>query len=461
MGQPWCPRDARLGPAREDQAGVIPRGVSRRLAIGAVTAGAAAALLSACANGTLKAANVGVPGFGENAKGTVVVWCRGDTQMAEDEIAARFNAAHPHLHVNVVPVPDTEYETKLATAIRGGYVPDVVDGDDINAQLFIYHNAFDNLTPLIDKLPFRDKLAPAMLDLGEYNGRYYAVPFSSDISLLYYNKALFKRAGLDPNDPPRSLAQVVRDAEAITKLGHGIKGFSFGGDSAGVYGFTIVPSAWAEKGYLFRGRIGHQTADIAHNTPLAGTLSALRTMWREGLAPESDRTQTGATWGKDFDAGTVGIWPGDWVNVQLGAPKFPVGVAELPGPTYGTSAFAGGDSVAIPRGANNPSGAWEYIKFALQPAQQLLLPKTGFTPVRTDLLNSPGLAKYPAVREGMRALLGNAYAPITIAYETVINEESGPFQAMMMAAVFGSESVGEVLRMAQAQFNTAMAEAQS
>ena len=211
----------------------------------------------------------------------------------------------------------------------------------------------------------------------------------------------------------------------------------------------------------FRGSTGSQTADIAHNTPLAGTLSALRTIWREDSAPESDRTQTGATWGKDFDAGTVGMWPGDWVNVQLGAPKFPVGVAELPGPTGGTSAFAGGDSVAIPRGAKNPSGAWEYIKFALAPAQQLLLPSAGYTPVRTDLLHNRKLAKYPDVLEGMRALRGNAYAPNTIAYETVINEESGPFQAMCMAAVFGSGSIEEILRSAQAQFNTAMAEAQS
>jgi hypothetical protein len=61
----------------------------------------------------------------------------------------------------------------------------------------------------------------------------------------------------------------------------------------------------------------------------------------------------------------------------------------------------------------------------------------------------------------MRALRTNAYAPNTIAYETVINEESGPFQAMCMSAVFGSAPVREVLRRAQSQFNTAMAEAQS
>jgi multiple sugar transport system substrate-binding protein len=391
------------------------RGVRARATIGAAVAVLVAAALSGCANGTLKAADVRAPGFGTGARGTVIVWCRGDTQTAEDEIAARFNKLHPHLHVKVVPIPDTEYETKLATAIRGGYVPDVVDGDDINAQLFIYHDAFDNLTPLIDKLPFRSKLARPMLSLGVHDGQYYSVPFSADVSLLYYNKRLFRRAGLNPNDPPRSLTQVVADARRITKLGHGIKGYSFGGDSAGLWGFTIAPSAWAEKGYTFTGQTGHQRANIGRNAPLAGTLQALRTMWRDGSMPQSDRTQTGATWGADFDAGTIGIWPGNWATVSLHPPKFPFGVTELPGPTHGTSAFAGGDSVAIPRGARNPSGAWEYIKFALQPAQQELLPTAGYTPVRTDLVHSPKLAKYPAVLEGMRALRTNAYAPNTIA----------------------------------------------
>lgn len=433
----------------------------RHLAAG-VAVLATAALLAGCADGTLKAADVRTPGFGEHATGTVVVWCRADTQAAEEEIAKRFNATHPHLHVKIVPIPDTEYETKLATAIRGGYVPDVVDSDDINAQLFIYHDAFDNLTPLIEKLKFRRDLAPAMLHLSEHDGRYYGVPFSADVSLLYYNKRLFRRAGLNPNDPPSTMAEVVSDARRITKLGHGISGYSFGGDSAGILGFTEQPPMWAEKTYLFNGTTGHQTANVDHNRPLAETLTDLRTIWRDHLAPTSDHTQTGTTWGKDFEAGTVGMWPGNWGTLVAAKIPFPYGVEELPGATSGHSAFAGGDNVGIPRGARNPSGGWEYIKFALQPAQQLLLPSTGYAPVRTDLLGSPKLKRYQGVRVALTALKnGSAYAPNTVAYETVINEESGPFQAMYMAAIFGTESIHKLLRQYQSQFNSAMENSQS
>ncbi len=37
--------------------------------------------------------------------------------------------------------------------------------------------------------------------------------------ILYYNKTLFKKAGLDPNKPPQTLAEIRTDAEALKKVG--------------------------------------------------------------------------------------------------------------------------------------------------------------------------------------------------------------------------------------------------
>ncbi len=156
--------------------------------------------------------------------------------------------------MKVVPIPDTEYETKLATAIRGGYVPDVVDGDDINAQLFIYHDAFDNLTPLIDKLPFRDKLAKPMLSLGGHDGRYYsrAVRGGHQPPLLQQGAVQAGRP-----QPGRSAAQHgpggqrrAQDHQARPR-DQGV--LASAATAPGLWGFTIAPSAWAEKGYTFAG----------------------------------------------------------------------------------------------------------------------------------------------------------------------------------------------------------------
>ncbi|WP_344750361.1 hypothetical protein [Curtobacterium pusillum] len=57
--------------------------------------------------------------FGRNATGTVHVWCRSATQAGLTAAVAGFNKANPNLQVELTPVPDAQYVTKLATAIRG------------------------------------------------------------------------------------------------------------------------------------------------------------------------------------------------------------------------------------------------------------------------------------------------------------------------------------------------------
>ena len=71
------------------------------------------------------------------------------------------------------------------------------------------------------------------------------MPYWADLSVLWYNKKLFSQAGLNPDDPPTTYAQILSDAQKINKLGHGINGFTFAGDCEGCLGFTVQPGIWA------------------------------------------------------------------------------------------------------------------------------------------------------------------------------------------------------------------------
>lgn len=437
---------------------------SRRTALLSLLAGPILMLLSACGGaGTLPAPVVTGAGFGSNAKGDVQLWVRAATQAASAPIVAAFNKSHPGLTVHLTAIPDTQYVTKLATAIRGRSVPDVVDIDDINSTLLAYHEALTDITPLVDKLPYKRRLSQAHLALATYQHRIYAVPYAADLSVLYFNKTLFRRAGLDPKHPPSTLAQVLTDARRITKLGGGVKGFSFGGDSPGIMGFTGLPSVWASKDYLFTGELGRQHARIDNNPALRVMLQFYRNVWQAGVSSASSRTEQGATWGKDFLAGMVGIWPGnEGALIASGiTPRFAaqVGAVALPGALHGSSTFAGGDNIAIPRGAANASGAWEYVQFALQKSQQVTLPKAGYTPVRLDVDTPSFAAKYPRTAVALRAL-GHGYAPQTLAYNTAINQVSGPFFQLFTSAVFGG-GIASALRSAQSGFERALSQAQS
>ena len=71
------------------------------------------------------------------------------------------------------------------------------------------------------------------------------MPYLGDLSVLWYNKTLFKQAGLDPNKPPTTFAQILADAKKISALGNGIYGFSFAGNCQGCLGFVMVPDLFA------------------------------------------------------------------------------------------------------------------------------------------------------------------------------------------------------------------------
>ena len=417
---------------------------------------AAALGLTACAAPTASI-KVTTSGFGDNATGVVQFWDRSTTSPFGKLLVQRFNATHKNLKVVLTPVQDTQYVTKLATAIRSGSPPDLVGIDDINSQLFIYHKVFTDLTPLVNALPEKDKLSPGALNLTTENGHYYGTPYVADMSVLWYNKTLFRRAGLNPDKPPADYTQILSDARKITALGHGTYGFAFGGRCEGCLGFTVLPDIWAAKTHLLNGQPGHETAFIAGNKPLEQTLTLYRQVWAQGLSDPESKVETGVTWGQNFIAGKVGMMALGYGPIAAAPASFrsQIGLTLLPAPSGGvTSTFDGGANFGIPTGSKNPSGAWEFIKFALQQEQQSLAPSAGFEPIRSDVATPPFRAKYPFVAD-MLTGLPRGYAPKTIVYNTTFNQPGGPWLNMFTQAVFDGNVAGAI-RTGQSAFTTAI-----
>jgi multiple sugar transport system substrate-binding protein len=416
----------------------------------------AALCLAGCAT-PAPPVNVTAPGFGTNATGVVQFWDRNTTAPFGTLLVNRFNATHKNLKVVLTPVQDTQYVTKLATAIRAGDPPDLVGIDDINSQLFIYHRSFADLTRLVNALPEKDKLSPAALNLTTENGHYYGTPYVADMSVLWYNKTLFRRAGLDPNKPPANYAQILSDARKIKALGHGIYGFAFAGRCEGCLGFTILPDIWATKKRLLYGQPGQERASIEGNTPLAQSLNLYHQLWADGLSDPESQVETGTTWGKDFLAGKIGMIPLGYGPIAAAPASFrsQIGMAFLPAPGGGaTATFAGGANFGIPLGSGNPSGAWEFIKFALQQAQQSLAPQGGFEPIRSDVLTPKFRSKYPFAAAMLQGE-SRGYAPKTIVYNITFNQPGGPWLNMFTEAVF-DDKVAAAIRAGQGGFTTAI-----
>jgi len=417
---------------------------------------AAALALAAC--GGSSGAAPSSKSFGVGAKGTVHFWARQATDGPAKALTAQFNATHKNLKVVLHLTPPNDDTSQLATAIRAGSVPDVVGLNDIDVPTFSHENALMNITKYVNALPYKSALSPGHLKLATIGSNYYGVPYLADLSVLWYNKALFRRAGLDPNSPPTSYAQILSDAEKISALGHGIYGFSFAGNCQGCLGFTMLPSMWAAGQHLINGPLGTQTANVASNAPLKTMLSVYQQLWAKHLVPAADQTQNGLTWGQDFEAGKVGILPGAYgFAAAMKTKQQKADLADAPLPAVnggGYSTFDGGDDFVIPSGAANASGAWEFIKWALQPKQQAEYPPLGDTPVRTDILTPAFTAKYPYDAVALKALAKGS-VEYTLAYDAVFNEPGSPWFKMFEEAVY-SGNVGTGVQHGQSGIQTTL-----
>jgi multiple sugar transport system substrate-binding protein len=434
--------------------------MERRTFLAGGLLGAATLALAGCA-GALPQIDSGSSAFSRKATGTVNVWCRAATQTGLVSLVSTFNKSHSDLKVNLTPIPDAQYVTKLATAIRGGQPPDVVDMDDINSVLFAYRDVFADLTNVVEALPYYKDLSTGHLDLVKQKGKIFGLPYLADNSMLYFNTDILKKADVDPASLSTGFDGMMAAAKKVQKLGGDIHAWSMSGAAAGILGFTVQPNIWATGTDMQIGALGKQHGHIVGNDALEQTLSFYRQLWVDKLVSSNAYSDAGTAWGADFRAGQVGIIPCSWGTVSTADPAMvaKTDAVLLPGPTGGSAFFDGGDNMCIPNGAANPGGGWEFMKYATATATQSALPAGGYFPVRSDVLTPAYEKKYPVSVLPLKNL-DKGYAPQTLAYNLLYNQTSSPFLALFREAVFG-DGVTTALKNAQPVWDRILDQAQA
>jgi ABC-type glycerol-3-phosphate transport system substrate-binding protein len=196
-------------------------------------------------------------------------------------------------------------------------------------------------------VPVWNSILPSMKAAVTAGKTLYGLPYVSYTQGLVYNRQLFTEAGLNPNDPPTTWAQVESDATAITKLGHGIWGY--GDYSAGNNGgWHFSSEVDAEGGQMLN---SSNTAAAFDSPQGEAVLEALHTLRYTDKAMSPDQGLAWGTLQKQFAAGKLGMYiaapddiygtiiPQDDGNVSV------IGMGPLPS-TSGTPAgsLSGGDA---------------------------------------------------------------------------------------------------------------------
>lgn len=361
-----------------------------------------------------------------------------------EKLVAAWNSTHPDIQIEPSFVPAEQFVTKFGTMVAGGAPPDIVAVDLVYMPQFAAAGQLTDITQDAKSLPYFDKLSPSHVRLSTLNDKIYGLPFNAEASVLMWNKKLFKEAGLDPEKPPTTWAEIMDYAKKITALGNGKYGYYFSGNCAGCNAFTFMPLIWASGGDVLSADGSKATLT---DPQVKEALQFYQDMWKAGVMPPASQTDTGTDFLNTFAGGNIGMQGlGAFaINaIKSSNPDIDFGVAYLPGKDGKASSFAGGDVIAVPAGSKYEKEAFEFIKWLTSEDVQLeQYAKGGSLPVRTDMADNKYFKEDPRLTTNTKAM-GIGKTPYSTHYNELYNDANGPWLAMLQKAIFGGDVDGAI-----------------
>ena len=222
---------------------------------GAVVAGAS---LVAVAAGSIPTAAASVP----KVKISVASLIPGSTPAATaafNSQVKQFEKANPGIQVTSV-----QYQwlgSTFAAKLAAGTLPTVFTVPFTDGRALGDNGQLADLTPYAEALPYFNKFNPAVIAEGiDAKKQVIAIPTASYAQALSYNRQLFSEAGLNPNDPPTTWAQLEADAKQISQK-TGMAGYAEMGANDNTAGWILTT-----LDYAFGGRMESGTGSTAKAT---------------------------------------------------------------------------------------------------------------------------------------------------------------------------------------------------
>jgi sn-glycerol 3-phosphate transport system substrate-binding protein len=423
------------------------RGVDRRefLAGGAALAGMAAA------------GPVAAQGAAAEVSFFYPVAVGGPITKLIDTYAADFEKENPNIKVRPI-YAGTYQETivKALTAHKSGTPP--VTSVLLSTDMFtlIDEDAIVPFDEFITTDADREWLKgffPAFMENSQTGGKTWGIPFQRSTVVLYWNKELFREAGLDPEKPPQNWAEQVEFAQKLTKR-----------DASGAvtqWGIQIPSSGFPY--WLFQGlstQAGAILANPAGNRTdftNPGVLEALQ-YWID-LAQKHKVHPTGIVeWGttpRDFFERKVAMmWTttGNLTNVRSNA-RFPFGVAMLPSGKRRGSPTGGGNFYISKKATRaQQEAAFRFIRWITTPerAAQWGI-DTGYVAVSPAAYETAVMKTYAA--SFPPALVARDQLPHAVAeFSTHENQRvTKAFNDGLQAAILGTKPPAQAMAEAQAE----------
>jgi multiple sugar transport system substrate-binding protein len=388
--------------------------------------------LGACSD--KKEADTGTGTAGVDDGSTLTLWTRAATESVSKAYADAYNKTHKN-KVNVTAYPNEEYPAKLASAAGAKALPDLFGSDVVFAPQYASQGLWLDISSRFAASGMKDKVSPGHVRAGTWDGKTYAIPHTVDMSVMLYNKDLYKQAGLDPEKPPTSMKEFADQARAINKLGNGVHGTYFGGNCGGCVEFTFWPSVWAAGGNVIDESGTNAKID---SKEMADVFAIYRALYDEGVAAPASKDEAGPTWLGALQSGKIGIAPGPSVWLGLIEEKgVHMGVAPITGMNGGESTFIGGDSIGIGATSTKAAQAWDFLNWTMSDEAQVeVIAKNKGVPIRTDLASNKYSSADPRIVT-INSLVAKGVTPYAKNFNASFNDPQSPWLQTVRGALFG------------------------
>jgi sn-glycerol 3-phosphate transport system substrate-binding protein len=272
----------------------------------------------------------------------------GPVARSISELVEQFEREHPGIKVH--PIYTGTYKDSIAkalTAHRSGSPPDLAVLFAVDMYTLIDADAivpFDDLvTGDATGKPWLESFYPALMANSRAAGKTWGIPFQRSTILLYWNKQMFREAGLDPDRPPRTWTEMAQFAQKLTKRDEqgNVTRWGVQIPSSG-FPYWLFQGLATGNGAALMNAAGTQTyfdrSEVIEALQYWVDLSRVQRVHPPGVV------EWGTTPAQFVDGKAAMIWTtsGNLANLRDKA-KFDLGVAALPGNRQSGSPTGGGN----------------------------------------------------------------------------------------------------------------------
>ncbi len=328
------------------------------------------------------------------------IWGKEQHKAMYEEMLAEYKKQKPHVSVEIITIPSTDYLQKISIMNASGTAPDVAWLSEAHIPQFLANGQLVDLSELKTDPDYKfDEIYPSTLEMLTEGDKLYGIPFSTPPMMMYYNKKLFQDKGLKTptelyNEGNWTYAELLKAAQAISD------------PAQGVYGVNYIRNGWANWDSSLIPIMNAHGASLLSEDGTAFTLDSpegkqalefyFDAIFKHEVHPKPGDQTT-------FESGKIGIQQElySYMGKARAIEDFEWDIVPLPEGPSGRGTTLGFAGYSIIKGTEHPEEAYELLKFLTSPDNAVTASQF-FVPSRRSILESDEFAKGAPSVDSMR-----------------------------------------------------------